>query len=117
VTDARFSVSRAAQKTYKVVGGTRPAGANKTARDALSKAQATRKPDAVHVTHRKDGWAIKTEGRERAASVKPTKSKAVQEGRKTAADRGARLIEHGQDGRFLKNTKPVPKPSTKPKKK
>lgn len=114
---AKFSVSPAAQRTYKVVGGTRPSGARKTAGEALSKAQATRKAAAVHVTRRKDGWAIKAEGRERAASVESTKAKAIQEARKTAADRGARLIEHGRDGRFLKNTKPsVPKPKKAKKK-
>lgn len=112
---SKFVVSRPAQRTYTVLSGGRPSGAHSTASAALSKAHASRKAAAVHVTHRKDGWAVKTEGRERAASVEPTKAKAVQQGRKAASDRGARLIEHSADGRIAKNTKPSPKSITKPK--
>ena len=117
MTSPKFTVSRAAQRDYRVIGGKRPSGAEGVARDALTKANAARTPPAVHVTHRKDGWAVKTEGRERAASIEPTKAKAVNEARKTAGDRGARLIEHGSDGRISKNTKPNPGPKPAPKKK
>jgi hypothetical protein len=113
VTNPKFSVSRPAQRDYKVLGGTRPSGADAAARAALTKALASRKPAAVHVTPRKDGWAVETEGRERASSIEPTKAKAVQEARKKAGDQGARLIEHRHDGRITKNTKPT-RPS-KPK--
>jgi Uncharacterized protein conserved in bacteria (DUF2188) len=106
VTDSKFSVSRPAQRAYKVLGGARPSGARAAARAALSKAQSSRKVEAVHITHRKDGWAVKSEGRERAASVEPTKAKAIESGRKAAAGRGARLIEHRTDGQIIKNTKP-----------
>jgi hypothetical protein len=107
VKTSKFSVSRRAQRTYKVIGGGRPSGAKATARTALSQAKANRKPAAVHVTSRSNGgWAVKTEGRERAASVETTKAKAIQEGRKAAAERGARLVEHSADGKFVKNTKP-----------
>lgn len=108
MSDAKFSVSRPAQKTYKVLGGARPSSAQLTARDALAKAHAARMPAAVHVTPRKDGWAVKTEGRGKAASIESTKANAIQEARKAAADRGARLIEHRADGRITKNTKPIP---------
>lgn len=112
---SKFSVSRPAQRTYTVLSGGRPSGAHSTAKTALSKAQASRTPAAVHVTHRKEGWAVKTEGRERAASVESTKAKALEQGRKAAADRGARLIEHSADGRIVKNTKPSPQPTIKAK--
>ncbi len=65
-----------------------------------------RKADAVHVTHRDGGWAVKTEGRERATSVKPTKGQAVDAARQAAAKHGARLIEHDKAGRIVRNTKP-----------
>jgi uncharacterized protein DUF2188 len=115
VTSPKFTVSRAAQRDYRVLGGKRPSGADALAREALSKANASRTPPAVHVTHRQDGWAVKTEGRERAATIEPTKAKAINEARKTAGERGARLIEHSADGQITKNTKPSaePKPTSK----
>jgi hypothetical protein len=64
----------------------------------------------VHVTARDDGWAVKTEGRQRASSIQPTKVKAVAVGRAKASDQGVRLVEHAKDGRIIKNTKPVAKP-------
>lgn len=105
----KFSVSPAAQRDYRILGGSRPAGADKAAREALQTAKASRKPPAVHVVPRKEGWAVKTEGRERAACVEPTKADAVKEARKAAANHGARLIEHGSGGRIVKNTKPKSK--------
>lgn len=102
----KFTVSRAAQRDYRVLGGSRPSGADATARDALDKARASRRPEAVHVTKRSDGWAVKTEGRERAATIKPTKIQAVDAARDAARKRGARVVEHGIDGKIHKNTKP-----------
>lgn len=102
----KFTVSPAAQHEYRVLGGARPTGAASAARQALEKARAARPPDAVHVTKRSDGWAVKTAGRERAASVKPTKSQALDTARAAAVKHGARLIEHGKDGKIMANTKP-----------
>jgi hypothetical protein len=107
MTKPKFAVSPVAQRDYRVLGGTRPSDANAAARAALASAQKLRAPDAVHVTPRKDGWVVKSEGQDRAAAVKPTKAQAVEIARKTAGAQGARLIEHGMDGRIVKNTKPV----------
>jgi hypothetical protein len=38
--------------------------------------------------------------------VEPTKSQALDTARAAAAKHGARLIEHGQDGKIMANTKP-----------
>jgi hypothetical protein len=105
----KFKVSPAAQRDYRVLGGTKPSGDNTAMRGALEKAYKLRTPDAIHVTRRDSGWAIKTEGRERAASVLSSKGKAVEAARTQASAHGARLVEHGKDGRIIKNTKPVPK--------
>jgi hypothetical protein len=109
MSDPKFKVSKAAQRDYQVLGGTKPLSDNMAMRGALEKAYRQRTPDAIHVTHRESGWAVKTEGRERAASVQGTKSKAVEAARTQAAVHGARLVEHGKDGRIMKNTKPVSK--------
>lgn len=109
MTKSKFGVSPAAQRVYRVLGGTKPSGADATARAALAKAHASHQPPAIHVTQRKGGWAVKTEGRERAATIKPTKAKAVDAARGRAGSQGARLIEHGSDGRIIRNTKPIPK--------
>jgi hypothetical protein len=106
MSKSKFSVSPAAQREFRVLGGRKPSGADATARDALAKAHAKRQPAAVHVTQRKDGWAVKREGRERAATVQPTKAKAVDIARQAAGSQGARLIEHAKDGQISKNTKP-----------
>lgn len=73
-------------------------------------ARASRKPEAIHVTKRPDGWAVKTEGRERAATIKTTKSQAVDVARDTALKTGARVVEHRSDGRIVSNTKPKSPP-------
>lgn len=109
MTSTKFAVSPAAQRDYRVLGGSRPSGANASARAALAKAHASRAPAAVHVTQRKDGWAVKTEGRDRAATIKATKAEAVSVAREIAGSQRARLIEHGAEGRIIKNTKPAPK--------
>ena len=108
MTKSKFAVSPVAQRDYRVLGGTRPSNANAAARTALSIAHKGRAPDAVHVTPRKDGWAVKSEGRERAAAVTPTKAQAVDIARKQAGAQGTRLIEHGADNKIVKNTKPLP---------
>lgn len=109
MTTRKFAVSPVAQRDYRVLGGTKPSGADAAARAALAKAHASRQPSAVHVTQRKDGWAVKTEGRERATTIQPTKAQAVHTARERAGSQGARLIEHDSGGRISKNTKPISK--------
>jgi len=89
-----------------VLDATRTTQAKATARAALEKARASQRAEAVHVTKRDTGWAVKTEGRARAAEVVKTKQKAVDAARAKAARDGARLIEHGADGKIVRNTKP-----------
>ena len=108
----KFTVSPVAQRDYRVLGGGRPTGLGAAARAALAQAQAARPPAAVHITPRKDGWAVLSEGRERAAKVLENKAAAVSAGREMASSQRARLIEHGVDGRITKNTKPVPRKRT-----
>lgn len=109
MTTRKFAVSPVAQRDYRVLGGTKPSGTDAAARTALAKAQSSRLPSAVHVTQRKDGWAVKTEGHERASRIQPTKAQAVHSAREKASSQGARLIEHDSGGRISKNTKPIPK--------
>lgn len=97
-----------------MLGGGRPSNAEATAREALARAKQGRRKDAVHVVQRQDGWAVKTERRDRAASVQPTKQQAVKVAKAQAAAHGARLIEHAVGGKILRNTKPNP-PSAKRK--
>ena len=109
MTKPKFEVSPVAQRDYRVLGGTRPSGASAAARSALASAHKGRQPDAIHVTPREGGWAVKAEGRERASIIKSTKAQAVDAARQRAGAQGARLIEHGTDGKIVKNTKPIPK--------
>ena len=51
-----------------------------------------------HVTHDGDGWALKADGAERAASRHDTKKEAVQAGRDVASRAEGRLVIHGMDG-------------------
>lgn len=106
MTTSQFKVSPAAQREYRVLSDGTPTGADEVARQALQKARADRQPDPIHVTKRTDGWALKTAGRERATTVKPTKAAAMDAARETAAKRGARVVEHGRDGKIVHNTKP-----------
>jgi hypothetical protein len=115
MTARRFQVSSRAQTDFRVLGDRKPSTAESVARKALSAATNHKKADAVHVVQRKDGWAVKTERRERAASIEPTKEKAVRVARAQASAQGARLIEHSTSGRIAKNTKPGA-PATKRKK-
>jgi hypothetical protein len=103
---SKFTVSPAAQRDYRILEGARPSGAEAAARDALKKAQASNGSGTVHVTARDNGWAVKSQGSARASSIQPTKAKAVAVARTRAGSQGGRLIEHGKDGRILKNTKP-----------
>lgn len=106
---SKFTVSPAAQRDYRILGGAKPSGAEAVARNALTQAKAGSRPSSVHVTARDNGWAVKSAGSVRASSIEPTKSKAVATARAKASSQGTRLVEHGKDGKIVKNTKPSPK--------
>jgi hypothetical protein len=103
---SKFTVSPAAQREYRILEGSRPSGAEAAARDALRKAHASSGSSSVHVTSRDGGWAVKSAGSARASSIQPTKAKAVAVARTKASSQGGRVIEHGKDGKIVKNTKP-----------
>jgi len=105
---AKFRVSPAAQKDYRVLGGERPSGASAAARAALEKAHSARPAAAIHVTPRSDGWAVKKAGGQRASTVQRTKAKAMKVGRAQAGTQGVRLVEHGKSGKITANTRPSP---------
>jgi hypothetical protein len=54
----------------------------------------------VHVVPHDDGWAVKREGNDRASSVHPTKSDAVDSGRGAAKADKVELVIHNRDGRI-----------------
>lgn len=53
-----------------------------------------------HVVPREDGWAVKTAGRDRAASVHGTQAEAIDKARETARRNQGELFIHGRDGRI-----------------
>jgi hypothetical protein len=106
---SKFTVSPAAQRDYRVLGGARPSGAETLARAALQKAHSSNGSDSVHVTSRPNGWAVKTEGSQRASSIQPTKAQALSAARVKASGQGGRVIVHGTDGKIVTNTKPAAK--------
>lgn len=53
-----------------------------------------------HVVPHSNGWAVKSEGRERATVVVPTQREAIQRGREIARNQGSELLVHGEDGRI-----------------
>lgn len=54
----------------------------------------------VHIVPHKDGWAVKSDGAERADSVHDTKSDARERGREIARNRQSELVDHGRDGKI-----------------
>lgn len=54
----------------------------------------------VHVVPHPDGWAVKTEGSERAVAVKPTQQEAIDQARKIAQHQQSELLVHGQNGQI-----------------
>lgn len=54
----------------------------------------------VHVVPHKDGWAVRSEGSERADSVHDRKSDAMGRGREIAENRKGELFDHGRDGKI-----------------
>ena len=55
---------------------------------------------AVAVEPRTKGWAVKTDGTTRAASLHATKAEAVAAGRAQAQRQGAELVVKNKDGRI-----------------
>lgn len=106
MTTRKFSVSPPAQRDYRVLGGTRPSGADAIARAALTRAQSAAPKPAIHVTKREGGWAVKTAGNERASIIEPSKAAAMKTARQSAAKRDTRVVEHGRDGKIVNNIKP-----------
>lgn len=51
-----------------------------------------------HVTHREDGWAVKSAGSARATAVLPTKAAAVDRAREIAINQKSEMIVHKADG-------------------
>ncbi|MCB1599569.1 MAG: DUF2188 domain-containing protein [Lysobacterales bacterium] len=54
----------------------------------------------VHVVPHPEGWAVKSEGAERAASVHDTQREAEAAAREIAQRRESEILIHGQDGRI-----------------
>jgi hypothetical protein len=54
----------------------------------------------LHVVPRNDGWAVRSEGRSRAASIHSSQREAIEVGRKLAKDASTTLVIHRRDGRI-----------------
>jgi len=54
----------------------------------------------IHVVPHRDGWATKKEGADKAGSVSPTKSKAMERAREQAKRERVEVVEHGKDGKI-----------------
>lgn len=54
----------------------------------------------VHITPRSIGWAVKTAGAERAATIVPTQAAAAAIGRQLAINRSSELLIHGRNGQI-----------------
>jgi hypothetical protein len=55
---------------------------------------------AVAVEPRLNGWAVQTDGTERASSLHSKKADAVEAGRAQAKRQGAEFVVKGKDGRI-----------------
>lgn len=53
-----------------------------------------------HVVPHPKGWAVKSEGSQRSASVHPTQSKAIEAGRQSAMQHRGELLIHGRKGQI-----------------
>lgn len=53
-----------------------------------------------HVVRRPDGWAVKSEGGQRASSVHRTQQEAIDAGREVARNQKSELLVHGRNGRI-----------------
>lgn len=63
-----------------------------------------------HVVPHPDGWAVKSEGSQRAASVHPTQREAIEEGRRSAISNRGELFIHGRDGQIRERNTYGPDP-------
>lgn len=53
-----------------------------------------------HVVPHPDGWAVKSEGAERASSIHRTQQDAIERGREVAQNQGVELFIHRQNGQI-----------------
>jgi len=53
-----------------------------------------------HVVPHESGWAVKTEGRDKAASVHGTQAEAIDKAREMAHRNQGEMLVHGRDGRI-----------------
>lgn len=53
-----------------------------------------------HVVPHERGWAVKSEGASRAASVHNRQSDAIAAGRQSAINQGSELLVHGSNGQI-----------------
>lgn len=53
-----------------------------------------------HVVPHEGGWAVRSAGSQRAASLHDTQGEAVAAGREIARNQGTELFVHGRDGRI-----------------
>lgn len=53
-----------------------------------------------HVVPHEGGWAVRSAGSQRAASLHDTQGEAVTAGREIARNQGTELFVHGRDGRI-----------------
>ncbi|WP_202910567.1 DUF2188 domain-containing protein [Hymenobacter sediminis] len=54
----------------------------------------------LHVVPRSTGWAVKTAGASRAATIVPTQSEAIAVARQMAIGRGSEMLIHGTNGQI-----------------
>jgi uncharacterized protein YdaT len=53
-----------------------------------------------HVVPHQEGWAVKSEGSQRASSVHKTQAEAITRAREIAQNQQTELFIHGRDGRI-----------------
>jgi len=51
----------------------------------------------VHVTHRDEGWAVKSENTKRAEGIYNTQAKAIKRGREIAINNKSELVIHDRN--------------------
>ena len=66
----------------------------------------------VHIVSRPTGWAVKTAGAERAATIVPTQAAAAAIGRQLAINRGSELFIHGLNGQIRERNTYGPDPES-----
>ncbi|MGE0095131.1 MAG: DUF2188 domain-containing protein [Alphaproteobacteria bacterium] len=53
-----------------------------------------------HVVPHVEGWAVKSEGSQRASSLHRTQQQAIEQAREVAQNQKSELFVHGKDGRI-----------------